>query len=161
MSSFHGLDLGSPLANGHTRMAAGCDDGSVNFFELMPPGPLTRTTLATWSPTHSLVTAVLDSGALILHQWHASSAHLEELARLAPTSASISSLRFSLDGTRLQVLTADNSEHILDAVTLQPASPPTCAWSPALATSPDRAWRADIVDGRLKIVAVSDSGGGS
>jgi hypothetical protein len=47
----------------------------------MPPGPLTRTTLATWSPTHSFIAAVLDTDAITLHQWHASSAQLEPLAR--------------------------------------------------------------------------------
>jgi WD40 repeat protein len=151
MSPFLGLDLGSLLANGHTRMAAGCADGSVNFFELMPPGPLTRTTLATWSPMHPIVATVLDSGAVTLHQWHAASAHLEELARLAPSGASIASLRFSVDGTRLQALTADGSDRILDAITLQPASPPACAWAAPLATSPDSAWRAVIRDGRLVV----------
>jgi WD40 repeat protein len=153
MSSFQGLDLGSLLANGHARMAAGCADGSVNFFELMPPGPLTRTTLATWSPTAALVATALDTGAVVLHQWHASSAHLEELARFAPGGASIASLRFSADGTRLQALTADGTEHILDATTLQPASPPTCAWSDPSDTSPDGAWRAVIRDGRLVVEA--------
>jgi hypothetical protein len=149
---FDALDLGRVLSNGRARIVAGCNDGSVRFFELMPPGPLTRTTLATWSPMASIVATVLDSGAIILHQWHASSAHLEEIARLAP-SGDISSLRFSVDGTRLQVLSPSAPERILDATTLQPAAPPTCDWCPALATSPDHAWRADICDGRLKIIA--------
>jgi hypothetical protein len=118
----------------------------------MPPGPLTRTTLATWSPTHPLVAAVLDTGAVTLHQWHGSSTHLEELARSAPTAAPITSLRFSLDGTRLQLLSPDAPERILDATTLEPAAAPTCAWATPLATSPDGAWRADIENGRLKIV---------
>jgi hypothetical protein len=110
-------------------------------------------TLATWSPTAPLVATALDSGAIILYQWHAASAHLEEIARLAPTTTPISSLRFSLDGTRLQLLTPAAPERILDATTLQPAAPPACAWAPALATGPDNGWRADICDGRLKIVA--------
>ncbi|MGB8298271.1 MAG: WD40 repeat domain-containing protein, partial [Polyangia bacterium] len=151
--TFRGVDLGKPLTHGRACIASGCDDGSVHFFELMPPGPLTRNTLATWSPTHPLLATVLDTGAVTLQQWHASSAHLEELVRSAPSSAPISSLRFSLDGTRLQVLTTDNTEHILDATTLQPAPPPTCAWSEPLSTSPDGAWRAVIRDGRLVVEA--------
>jgi len=141
-------------ANGGAYTVTGGFDGSVLFFELMPPGPLTRTALATWSPTTSLLAIALDAGAVVLHQWHASSAHLEELARLAPTYVPISSVRFSLDGTRLQVLTADNTEHILDATTLQPAPPPTCAWADPLFTSPDGAWRAVIRDGRLVVDAI-------
>jgi WD40 repeat protein len=118
--TFRGLDLGKPLTNGRVHIAVGCGN-DVLFFELMPPGPLTRTTLATWSPTRPLFATVLDTGAVTLHQWHASSAHLEELVRSAPSSVPIYSLRFSLDGMRLQVLTADNAERILDATTLQPA----------------------------------------
>jgi WD40 repeat protein len=151
--AFHSVDLGKPLTHGCACIASGCDDGSVHFFELMPPGPLTRNTLATWSPTHPLLATVLDTGAVTLQQWHASSAHLEELVRSAPSSAPISSLRFSLDGTRLQVLTADKTEHILDATTLQPAPPPTCDWAAPRDTSPDGAWRAVIRDGRLVIEA--------
>ena len=119
----------------------------------MPPGPLTCTALATWSPTRPLVATALDTGTVAVHQWHASSAQLEQLARSAPTGAPISSLRFSLDGTRLQVLTSDNPEHILDAATLEPAPPPTCAWAEPLSTSPDGAWRAVIRDGRLVVEA--------
>jgi FOG: WD40 repeat len=148
---FLGVDLGKPLTNGRVHMAIGCGN-DVLFFEIMPPGPLARTTLATWSPTHPLLAAALDTGAVTLHQWHASAAQLERLARSAPSSAPISSLRFSLDGTRLQVLTADNTEHILDAFTLQPAPPPACAWSDPRDTSPDGAWRAEIRNGRLEIV---------
>jgi WD40 repeat protein len=149
------LAVGRSVANGRAHIVAGCEDGSVLFFELMPPGPLTRTTLATWSPAHPLVATALDTGAVALHQWHPDSAHLEEIARLAPTTAPISSLRFSLDGTRLQLLSPEAPERILDATTLQPAAAPTCAWPAPLATSPDGAWRADIENGRLKIVPAS------
>jgi WD40 repeat protein len=149
--TFHGLDLGKPQTNGRVRIAVGCGNDVLSF-ELMPPGPFPRTTLATWSPTHPLLAAALDTGAVTLHQWHASSAQLEPLARSAPSRAPISALRFSLDGTRLQVLTADNTEHILDAFTLQPAPPPACAWSDPRDTSPDGAWRAEIRNGRLEIV---------
>jgi WD40 repeat protein len=152
-SFLNALALGEPLANGRTRIAAGCVDGSVNFFELMPPGPLTRTTLTTWSPTTVLLAIALDTGAVVLHQWHASFVHLEELARLAPSGTPITALRFSLDGTRLQVVTADTTEHILDATTLQPTPPPVCAWSSARDSSPDGAWRAVIRDGRLVVEA--------
>jgi WD40 repeat protein len=148
--TFRGVDMGKPMTNGRVRVAVGCGN-DVLFFELVPPGPLTRTTLATWSPTHPLLAAALDTGAVTLHQWHASSAHLEPLARSQTSSAPIFSLRFSLDGMRLQVLTPDDTEHILDSTTLQPASPPTCAWSPPNSTSPDGAWRAMIRDGRLVI----------
>jgi WD40 repeat protein len=139
----------------------------------MPPGPLTRTTNAIWSPTHPLIASALDTGAIKLHQWHAFSAQLEPLAHSPSISAPISSLRFSLDGTRLQVVTADNTEHILDATTLQPVSagassvwarmralvspsrrtarPPTSLWSDPRDTSPDGAWRAVIRDGRLVV----------
>ena len=152
--AFHGgIDLGKPLTNGHVHIAVGCGK-DVLFFELMPPGPLTRTTLATWSPTHPLLATVLDTGAVTLHQWHASSAQLEELVRSAPSSAPIASLRFSLDGTRLQVLVADNTEHILDATTLQPAPFSTCAWADPLSTGPDGAWRVVIRDGRIVVEAV-------
>jgi WD40 repeat protein len=155
---FGGSAFGAPasarqLANGRACIVAGCHDGSVHFFELMPPGPLTRTTLAIWSPTRPLLASVLDNGAITIHQWHASSAQLERLAHSPPFGAPISSLRFSVDGTRLQVLTADNTERILDATTLQPASPPTCAWAPALLDSPDGAWRTVIRDGRLVVEA--------
>jgi WD40 repeat protein len=151
------VDLGKPLTNGRVHIAAGCGN-DVLFFELMPPGPLTRTTLVTWSPTTSLIASILDTGTITLHQWHASSAHLEELAHSPPFGASISSLRFSLDGTRLQVLFADNTEHILDATTLQPAPPPTCAWSSARGLSPDGAWRAVIRNGRVEIVPAAKQG---
>jgi WD40 repeat protein len=157
-STFQKLDLGLPLANGRTRIVAGCNDGSVHFFELMPPGPLTRTTLVTWSPARPLIASVHDTGAITLHHWHGSSSHLEELARSVPTSAPITSLRFSLDGTRLQVLTADGARHILDAFTgdrqvapTGPALPPTCDWAAPRDTSPDGAWRAVIRDGRLVV----------
>jgi hypothetical protein len=63
----------------------------------------------------------------------------------------VSSLRFSLDGTRLQVLTPDDTEHILDATTVQPAASPTCAWFSVQDTSPDGVWRAVIRDGRLVV----------
>ena len=149
--AFYALCSGRHLVDGRSRIAAGCDDGSVLFFDLMPPGPLTRTTFATWSPTHPLIASVLDTGAIVLHQWHVSSGQLEELARSAPSSVPISSLRFTLDGTRLQILTADNTEHILDAATLQPAPAPTCAWSSARDVSPDGASRAVIRDGRLVV----------
>jgi WD40 repeat protein len=141
------------LHDGRARIVVGYDDGSVHFFELMPPGPLTRTTLATWSPTDAIVATALDTGSVVLHQWHAISAHLEELARLGTSGASVASLCFSADGTRLQVLTADGTERILDATTLQPDSPPVCAWSAPLTISPDGAWRALIRDGRLVVEA--------
>ena len=150
VATFHGVDLGKPLTHGRVHIAAGCGN-DVLFFELMPPGPLTRTTLATWSPTHPLLATALDTGAVTLHQWHASSERLEELVRSALSSTPVSSLRFSLDGTRLQVLTAENTEHILDATTLQPTPLPASAWAPALLDSPDGAWRAVIRDGRLVI----------
>ena len=51
-------------------------------------------------------------------------------------------------------LTADNTEHILDATTLQPAPPPASAWAPALLNSHDNVWRAVICDGRLVVEAV-------
>ena len=153
------LDLDRRLDR--ARIVVGCADGSVHFLELMPPGPLTRTTLATWSPTHPLVATVFDSNAVTLHHWHSASAHLEEIARLAPTAAHITSLRFSLDGTRLQLLSPSAPERILDATTLQPAAPPTCAWAACRTTSPDGAWRAEIRNDRLEIVAVSDRGGGA
>ena len=149
-ATFYSVALGKPLTNGRVHIAVGCMN-DVLFFELMPPGPLTCTTLTTWSPTHPLIATALDTGAVTLNQWHASSAQLEELVRSAPSSAPISSLRFSLDGARLQVLTADNTEHILDATTLQPAPPPTCVWSSPRDTSPDGAWRAVIRDGRLVV----------
>jgi WD40 repeat protein len=153
--TFRCVDLGNPLTHGRVHIAAGCEN-DVLFFELMPPGPLTRTTLATWSPTHPLLAAALDTGAVTLHQWHASSAHLEELVRSAPSSASISSLRFSLDGARLQVLTADNTEHILDAATLQPASA-SGAWAPSSFSSPDGRWRVVIEAGQLRIVPATEA----
>jgi WD40 repeat protein len=156
-ATFHGVDLGKPLTNGRVHIAVGCGN-DVLFFELMPPGPLRRTTLAAWSPTHPLLASVLDTGAITLHQWHASSAHLEQLARSTPVASSISSLRFSLDGTRLQVLFADNTEHILDTATLQPAEgdqqvAPTNSpvWAVPHDTSPDSIWRAVIRDGRLVV----------
>jgi hypothetical protein len=98
-------------------------------------------------------------------RWHVSSAHLEDLARSVLTSAPITSLRFSLDGTRLQVLFADNTEHILDATTLQPAAgdrqvAPTIspAWAEPRDTSPDNAWRAESRKGRLEIVPAAKRG---
>jgi hypothetical protein len=139
----------------------------------MPPGPLTRATLATWSPSHPFIAAALDTGTIALHQWHASSAHLEPLGHSPPIGAPISSLRFSLDSARLQVVTADKTKHILDATTLQPVSAgassiwarmralvspskrttrlPTSLWSDSHDTSPDGAWRAVIRDGRLVV----------
>jgi hypothetical protein len=160
------------MTNGRVHLAVGCGN-DVLFFELMPPNPLARTALATWSPTDPLLATVLDTGTIALHQWHASSAHLEELVRAAPSSPPISSLRFSLDGRRLQVLTADNTEHILDATTLQPVSAgassiwarmralvspskgtarrPTSLWSDPCDTSSDGAWHAVIRDGRLVV----------
>jgi hypothetical protein len=80
---------------------------------------------------------------------------LEPVARSAAIGPSLSSLRFSLDGTRLQVVIADDdAEHILDATTLQPAPPPACAWASARDTSPDGAWRVLIRDGRLVVDAI-------
>jgi WD40 repeat protein len=152
--AFLGADLRKPLTSGRAHIAVRCGN-DVLFFELMPPGPLTRNTLATWSPATSLVAAVLDSGAVILRQWHATSAHLEETARSAPIGAPVSSLRFSLDGARLQVLSPDGAERILDATNLQPATLPTCAWAPPGLASPDNSWRAEIVGGRLKIIAAT------
>jgi hypothetical protein len=61
-------------------------------------------------------------------------------------------LRFSIDGTRLQVLSANAPERIFDATTLRPAAPPTCAWAPPLLNSHDNAWRADLRNGRLEVV---------
>jgi WD40 repeat protein len=148
--TFFSVDLGKPLSSGRVHIAVGCGN-DVLFFELLPPGPLTRTTLATWSPTQPLLATVLDTGAVTLQQWHASSAHLEPLAHSPPFGAPISSLRFSLDGTCLQVITADNTENILDATTLQPAPPPFCGWADPRGTSPDGAWRAVIRDGRLVV----------
>ena len=153
--------LTKPLPNGRARVVSGCLDGSMHFFELMPPGPLTRTTFAVWSPTHPLIASALDTGAITLHQWHASSAQLEQLARSAPLASPISSLRFSLDGTRLQVVTTDRTEYILDAFTLQPAegdrqvAPTTSpAWAEPDIISPDGAWGAIILHGWLRIARV-------
>jgi WD40 repeat protein len=164
-SPFLAVVSGKPLANGRIRVVGGCADGSVHFLDFMPPGSLTRATLATWSPTYAIIATVLDTDAVVLHQWHASSAHLEELARSVLTSAPITSLRFSLDGTRLQVLTADNTEHILDATTPQPAAgdrqvAPTMspAWAEPRGLSPDGAWRAVIRDGQLEIVPAAKRG---
>jgi len=153
-SHFTALALGPLPAHGCTRIVAGGWDGSVNFFELMPPGTLTRATLATWSPTAALLATTFDTGVITLQQWHTSSAQLEPLARYTRTGAPISSLSFSLDGTRLQVLTTDNTERILDATTLQPASPPTCAWADPRDISPDGRWREVIRDGRLVVKPV-------
>jgi hypothetical protein len=138
------------LTNGRVHIAVGCGN-DVLFFELMPPGPLTRTILTTWSPTHPLVATALDTGAIILHQWHASSGHLEERARSTPVSAPISSLRFSLDSTRLQILSTDAPVRFLNTTNMLSAPPPLCSWSPPLSTSPDGAWRAVIRDGRLVV----------
>jgi WD40 repeat protein len=152
--TFYGMDLGKPRTHGRVHIAVGCGN-DVFFFELMPPGPLTLTTIATWSPTAPLIASVLDTGAIALHQWHAPSTHLEPLARSAAIPAPISSLRFSLDGMRLQVLTSDNTEHILDAFTGDRQVAPTTspAWASACDTSPDGAWRAVIRDGRLVVEA--------
>jgi WD40 repeat protein len=145
----------SCFAVGPEIIAAGIDGGEVLFLKLMPPGPLTRTTLTTWSPTHPLLATALDSGAVTLHRWHAAAVQLEPVARSAAIGPSLSSLRFSLDGTRLQVVIADDdAEHILDATTLQPAPPPACAWASARDTSPDGAWRVLIRDGRLVVDAI-------
>jgi hypothetical protein len=114
-----------------------------------------------WHSASAMLAAILNTGAVILCQWHSSSAHLEEIARSTPISAHVVSLRFSLDGTRLQVLTNHNTDYILDATTIQPASPPACAWSDPSDTSPDGVWRAEIRNGRLEIVAVGDGVGGS
>jgi len=57
---FPGVNLGKPLTNGRVHIAVGCGN-DVLFFELMPPGPLTRTILTTWSPTHPLVATALDT----------------------------------------------------------------------------------------------------
>jgi WD40 repeat protein len=177
-SPFHSLDSDRHLDRGRASIVVGCEDGTVHLFELMPPGPLTRAMVATWSPTLPLVVTAVDSGAITLHQWHAASARLEEVARTEPTGNTASSLRFSLDGTRLQVRNADSTEQILEAATLQPAAPvriestaqqnkgfwnrmrnlvalpttPTRAWAKPSDTSPDGLWRAEIVNGRLKIV---------
>jgi WD40 repeat protein len=150
--TFRGVDLGKPLTNGRVHLAVGCGN-DVLFFKLMPPGPLARTTLATWSPTHPLLASALDTDAVALHQWHASSAHLEPLARSAHLAFPISSLRFSVDGTRLQVLTSDNTEYILDAFMGDRQVAPTNSpvWAAPRDTSPDGAWRAVIRDGRLVV----------
>ena len=72
-----------------------------------------------------------------------------------PPAASSALASLGLAGARLQVLSPNAPERILDATSLQPAAPPTCAWASARDTSPDGAWRAEIVDGRLKIVATA------
>ncbi|MGB8297924.1 MAG: hypothetical protein WCG85_21080, partial [Polyangia bacterium] len=170
------MALGEPVANARTRIVAGDQDGSVRTFELMPPGPLTRTTLATWSPTHPLIASVVDTGAITLHRWHDSAAQLQELARSASSSEPISSLRFSVDGTRLCVSASGAPDRVLDAATLQPiprgsnsiwtrmralitpsktpAPPPNCNWASARDTSPNGTWRAVIRDGRLVVDAI-------
>ena len=152
-TAFLALGLSKHLAHGRARILAGCEDGSVHFFELMPPGPLTRTTLATWSPTHPLLAAVLDTGAITLHQWHALAGHLEEVARSAPMNAPISSLRFSLDGNRLQALSPNAPVRFINTKTMLSGPPPLCGWADPLSTSPDGAWRAVICDGRLVVEA--------
>jgi WD40 repeat protein len=141
------------LSPGHLRLAAGCQDGSVHLFDVVSPAAPARTICSTWSLAHGSLASAFDSGTIALYAWHPASGHLEELVRSSPISGAISSLRFSLDGTRLQVLTADNTEHIFDATTLQPAAAPTCAWASASDTSPDGAWRAVIRDGRLAVEA--------
>jgi len=51
--NFLALAFGGHIALGGDRIIAGCEDGSVCLFDLMPPGPLSRTTMATWSPTRA------------------------------------------------------------------------------------------------------------
>ena len=113
------MTLGKSFACGRARIVAACKDGSVHLFELVPPGPLIRTILTTWSPTRPLIATVSDTGAVAIHYWHASAAHLEEFARSASGSAPICSLRFSLDGTRLQAMITNNIP-ILTSSTLPP-----------------------------------------
>jgi WD40 repeat protein len=137
-------------------VAVGTAAGDVLWAKLEPPGQLRPpATVAVWHPSGPIVAVVREKGTILLQFWHPESQHLEEIARSAPTTTPIASLRFSLDGTRLQVLSPDGTERILDATSLQPAAPQTCAWAPPRLTSPDSAWRAEIVDGRLKIVAAA------
>ena len=171
-ATFFSVDLGRPLTDGRVHITVGCGN-DVLFFELMPPGPLTRTTLATWSPVHPILATVLDTGAITILRWHASSAHFEEIAHLVPNGESISSLRFSIDGMRLCVSSPGTPDRILNPVTLEPppvssksiwgrirtlaspskrtACPPSSLWSDPRDTSPDGAWRAVIRDGRLVV----------
>ena len=44
-ATFFSVDLGKPLTDGRVHIAVGCGN-DVLFFELMPPGPLTRTMLS-------------------------------------------------------------------------------------------------------------------
>jgi WD40 repeat protein len=135
-------------------IVAATEDGDILFLKLMPPGRIApETTAATWHPSRPLLAMARSNGATVLQAWHPASQYLEDLARSAPNPTPISSLCFSLDGTRLQVLTADHTERILDAATLQPATAPTCAWASASDTSPDGAWRAVIRDDRLVVEA--------
>jgi WD40 repeat protein len=141
---------------------AGTSGGEVLFLKLMHPGRVAAEVKAiTWHSSSLLLAVARANGTLVVIAWHSESQYLEELARSAPTTAPISALRFSLDGTRLQVVTADNTMHILDATTLQAASPPTCAWADPSDTSHDGAWRAETRNGWLEIVAVSECGRGA
>jgi WD40 repeat protein len=54
VNSFNNSALSQPNASGRDYVVTGCRDGSVHFFELLPPGRVTHTTLAAWSPTHLL-----------------------------------------------------------------------------------------------------------
>jgi WD40 repeat protein len=175
-TAYRGVNWGKPLSSGGDLIVAGCDDGSVILFDLMPPGPLTITTLATWSPAHPIVATGLNTGAITICRWNATSAYFEEIAHLMPNGESISSLRFSLDGMRLCVSSPGTPDRILNPVTLEPAPigsksvwarmgalvfpsrrtarTPSSLWCDPCDTSPDGAWRAVIRDGRLVVEAV-------
>lgn len=133
-------------------VASGTDGGDVLLLRLMRPGPLARTTLATWSPTHALVASALDTGAIALLQWHAGAGQVELVVRSEPLGAPVADLRFSADGARVLARTEDKREQVLDAATLKPASQPVCPWAAARDLAPDGRWRAVIREGRLEIV---------
>jgi hypothetical protein len=157
-SPFRALASGDLRPNGCVRIAAGCENGSVHFFELMPPGPpKNRAVRTAWHPARPLIAGALDTGAITIYQWHASAGHLEELAHAEPAITPIASLRFSTDGTCLQVRGTDGAERILDAATLQPAALPSCLWADPRDLSPDGAWRTDLERGRVEVVPVKET----
>lgn len=157
-------------AVGPDGIVAGTSGGELLFLKLIPPGCFSpKTAAATWHPSRPLLAVARANGAILVHEWHPSSRHLEELARTA--SSPVTRLQWSHDGVRLLATGPDGATHIFDAETLHAVPVPSgkwtdrvrralrlsasvtaFSWSDPRDLDPDSLWRAEIRDGRLEIV---------